>query len=189
MKKLLLASIILNLILGYFLVFSRKETKVVERLIIETHADKKEELRQDEVKGAELEKKIKKPRSEADPEMPPFMNDPEEFQHAGEKMEEKRKEFLIEKLGMSEEKIAKHNRLRDEFYQQSAQFWQKNPMRELTFKERRELIDLEEGFYKKLEKLHGKENWQRYQKFRENYNDKGQKQQIEEGEPFIFMGI
>jgi hypothetical protein len=188
MKRLLFSSLILNLVLAYFLVFQKKETTVVERLIIETHPDKKTKAKEEEVKAPEVEKK-KKPRSERETEMPPVMNDPEEFQHAGERMEEKRKDFFTEKLGMSEEKISEHNRLRDEFYQQSALFWQKNPMRELSFKERREMIDLEEAFYKKLENLHGKENWKRYQKFRESYNEKGHKRQIEEGEPFIFMGI
>ena len=48
---------------------------------------------------------------------------------------------------------------------------------------------MEENFYGKLEKLHGKKNWERYQKFRENYNQKGYKKQMDEGMPFIFMGL
>lgn len=189
MKKLLIASLIFNLVLGYFLVFERREAKVVERLIIETHAQHKmPETAQSRDEGKEERGKKRNKSSPDEAEDHPVFH-VEEFQDAGDKMEEKRKEFLTEKLGMSEEKIIEHNRLRDEFYRESALFWQKNPMKELSFKERRQMIDLEENFYKKLEKLHGKENWQRYQKFRENYNEKGQKKQIEEGEPFIFMGI
>jgi hypothetical protein len=187
MKKLLLASVIINIILGYHLVFNRKEPKVIERLIIETHPANKRDGEKVEVK--EVVKEKKKKSTSDDSGGAPFIHDSEDFQLAGEKMEERRKEFFSEKLGTTEEKIAEHNRLRDEFYQQSALFWQKNPMRELSFRERREMIDLEEVLYKKLEKLHGKENWQRYLKFRESYNEKGQKRQIEEGEPFIFMGI
>jgi uncharacterized protein YxeA len=188
MKNLLIVSFILNVVLGYLLVFQRKETKVVERLIVETHAQHKlPEMTDAQKERKEDKKKSKKIQLEGE-EDHPFM-DPEEFQNAGDMMEEKRKEFFTEKLGMTEDKIAEHNRLRDEFYHQSSLFWQKNPMKELSFKERRQMIDLEENFYKKLEKLHGKENWQRYQKFRETYNEKGQKRQIEEGEPFIFMGI
>ncbi len=187
MKKFLLGSVIVNFVLAYILLFNQKEPKVIERLIIETHPQKKPGGEKIEVKKVVKEKK-KKTKVE-DTGGVPFIHDSEEFQLAGEKMEERRKEFFSEKLGMTEDKIAEHNRLRDEFYQQSALFWQKNPMRELSFRERREMIDLEEVLYKKLEKLHGKENWQRYLKFRESYNEKGQKRQIEEGEPFIFMGI
>ena len=117
------------------------------------------------------------------------VHDSHEIQEAGEKMESDRVEFMSTELGMSEDKIAQHNKIRDEFFKKTAEFWQKNPMRELNFKERRQMIELEEEVHRKLEKLHGKKNWERYQKFRESYNQKGFKKQMEDGQPFLFMGL
>lgn len=187
MKALLGISILLNLVLAYFVT---KEPKVIEkeRLVIETHAEPRVEAVSTKAAApapapAAKEEKKKK-------EAPEFVGlDNHEFQEAGEKVEADRTEFMTETLGMSEEKIAKHNKLREEFFKNTAQFWQKNPMRELSFKERRELIALEEKFYSNLEKLHGKKNWEKYQKFREEYNSKGYKKQMEDGVPFLFMGL
>lgn len=189
MKYFLGISFILNLILGYHFFFSTPEKVVVERLIIETHDDNKTKALEPERTGIVKEtfpdaKKIRK--NEA-----PLVNvhDPQDFQEAGETMESERLDFFTEKLGMTEDKILKHNQIRDDFYQRTSLFWKKNPMRELSFEERRQIIDMEEEFFGKLEKLHGKKNWSKYQKYRENFNNKGYKKQMEEGRPFIFMGI
>lgn len=188
MKIILLLSLISNVVLTYFLV-KRSHLPVNERLIIESHS--------------QIEKKIKtenqlKPSAERTQVMaskdsdstkviePPIQED---IQDAGERMEADRKDFMTNELGISEEKMLSHQKLTQEFFKKTSSFWQKNPMRELSFKERRQLIELEEDIHRKLEKLHGKKNWARYQKFREDYNQQGFKQQLDEGRPFLFMGI
>lgn len=192
-KILLGISLILNLILGYFLLREKPENDFIERerLIIETHPrEVKQEKRPINVMpvNPEYSNPPKEEKKKADP--PEFRGlEHYEFQDAGEKMENERQEFFTESLGMSEDKIAEHNRIRDEFFKESTVFWKKNPMRELSFKERRQLLEMEETFHKKLEKLHGKKNWEKYQKFREDYNAKGYKKQMEEGHPFLFMGL
>lgn len=189
MKVLFGLSLVINFVLGYFLVIRKPEKEIIERVIIETHAQKVQEKNKEklppQVNG------VPKKEEAATTENEFIVSDfgPSEFQDAGEKMEVDRTEFFTDKLGMSEEKIAEHNRLRMEFFQESAKMWPSKPMREPTFAERRKLIDLEEEFHKKLEKLHGKKNWERYQKYREEYNEKGFKLQNEENRPFIFMGI
>ena len=189
MKYFLGISFILNLVMGYHLFFGTPEKVVVERLIIESHDDKKTKAAEPEKAG--MVKETSPSAKEARKKEAPLINvhDPQDFQEAGETMETERLDFLTENLGMSEEKILKHNQIRDDFYQRTSLFWKKNPMRELSFEERRQILDMEEEFFAKLEKLHGKKNWLKYQKYRENYNNKGYKKQMEEGQPFIFMGI
>lgn len=186
MKVVLGISILLNLVLAFYVV---KEPQVIEkeRLIVETHAEPRTEVVHTKAAAPAPVPETKEKKKKDAPEMVGLDN--HEFQEAGEKMEADRSEFMTETLGMSEEKIAKHNKLREEFFKQTAKFWQKNPMRELSFKERRQLIEMEENFYSNLEKLHGKKNWEKYQKFREEYNAKGYKNQMESGQPFLFMGL
>lgn len=187
-------------LLGFILFFSEEpQPEVRERLIIETHKEQlhpKEPVSamsvmpKPEVKKAEEKAKSKNNDSEEEKEFPEFMPmDTYEIQESGQRMEEKRMEFMTDVLGMSEDKIQEHNRIRDEFHRESSKFWARDPMRELTFSERREMINLEEDLHKKLEKLHGKENWKKYQKFREDYNNKGYQRQMKDGQPFIFMTL
>ena len=192
-KALLGLSFILNLILGYILLKDKpgKEFIERERLIIETHPrETKQDKRPINVMPVNPDYSNPPKEEKKKTATPEFVGlDQYEFQDAGEKMENERQEFFAESLGMSEDKIAEHNRLRDEFFKASTHFWQKNPMKELSFKERRQLLEMEENFHKKLEKLHGKKNWEKYQKFREDYNAKGYKKQMDEGQPFLFMGL
>lgn len=188
MKVFLGASLLVNFVLGYFLLTKKSETEIVERTIIETHAQAPKQFAMEETRGHTVTP-VKEPKKKVEA-LPDFaVHDQSEFQDAGEKMEMDRMDFLQDKLGMTEEKIAEHNRIRDEYFQKTAEFWKKNPMRELSFEERRQMISMEEELYAKLEKLHGKKNWERYQKFRENYNERGYKRQSEDNQPFIFMGL
>jgi hypothetical protein len=190
MKFVLGLSLIVNFVLGYALLTRKPEREVVERVIIETHGTEKPADVQmidtrNVVQPDISKKKVKKNRDGID-----FIPmDSSEMQEVGEKMEAERMEFMTTELGMNEEKIAKHNKIRDEFFRKTSLFWQKNPMRELSFKERREMIQMEEELHTKLEKLHGKKNWEKYEKFREKYNQKGFKKQTEENQPFLFMGL
>jgi hypothetical protein len=188
MKILLTLSFIVNLILGYSLFIRKNQVNERERLIVESHPQKMNHVVRPLTTGAPalaIEKKDEKRKEIVELAAP----DQREFQEAAEKVENDRMEFMTEVLGMSETKMAEQDQLREDFFKKSSQFWQKNPMRELSFQERRELIELEEAFHSKLLKLHGKKNWQKYQKFREDYNKKGLKRQIQDGQPFLFMGL
>ncbi len=191
MKILLGTSLALNMILGYLLLTRKPEKEVIERVIIETHADRKKNVHPEPL-PAPIKTKDSKAASDKTTEekLPEFQTfGPSEFQDAAEKMEFERTDFLTHKLGLSEEQIAQHRQLREEFYQKTATLWPKKPMQEPSFDQRRKMIDLEENFHKQLENLHGKKNWERYQKYRESYNEKGFKLQTEENRPFTFMGI
>lgn len=191
MKIFLGLSLAINMILGYLLLTRKPEREVIERVIIETHADRDKKINSEPlpnpIKTKDPKSLSEKPTEEKLPEYQTF--GPSEFQDAAEKMEFERTDFLTHKLGLSEEQMAQHRQLREEFYQSTAALWPKKPMQEPSFDERRKMIDVEENFHKQLEKLHGKKNWERYQKYRESYNEKGFKLQTEENRPFTFMGI
>lgn len=189
-KALFITSLIANFILGY-VAYRKEESTVVERVIIETHPEKKLEEVVSTKAAAPVPMKVatekSKPSVFAGGAPDPIHES--EFQDASEKMETDRREFMMSELGASEETLVKHNKIREEFYKKSSEFWGKNPMRELSFKERRDLLEMEETLHKKLEALHGKANWEKYLKFRETYNQKGFKAQMDDNRPFIFMGI
>lgn len=188
MKITLGLSLLLNLVLSYFVINQKTEEKVIERVIIETHGEVPKNTQVPKKPSEPILNNVTDKKKEIDrPDFFPL--ETHEFQDAGEKMESDRIEFLTEKLGLSENKLVEHNKLRDDFYKKTANFWKKNPMRELSFKERREMLSIEEELHLKLEKLHGKKNWERYQKYREEYNLLGFKRQTEDNQPFIFMGL
>ena len=194
MKIVLAISLILNVVLGIFLTKKEEQKPVLERLIIETH-EKPKEVKLNETRGhvvqdvnpAPKTKEKKKEEEIKAPEFYSFEND--DFQDAGEKMEAERVEFLTTKLGLPEEKVAKHKELREQYFKDTTKFWNKSPMGEMSFKDKRRLVDLEEKLYQDLEKLYGKKNWDKYQKYREDYNQRGFKNQQEQNQPFLFMGI
>jgi hypothetical protein len=190
MKLLLGLSLLGNLILGYQLWNKKPEKEIIERVIIETHAENKnsapEMVDTRKVIRPDLPKSEKK-KAPTSGEFFPLES--AEIQEAGEKMENEKLEFMTVELGMTEEKISEHNRIRDDFYKKSSKLFQKNPMGELPFEDRRKLVDMEEKLHRDLEKLHGKKNWERYKKFREDYNKKGFKRQSEDNQPYLFMGL
>lgn len=194
MKILLTLSLIVNLVLVYFL-FSKKEDKpALEKVIIETHkkspplpdSSKKIPLNSvKDIKSESLASKLK----DKDQEVGPELYDGADFQDSGERIERDKEEFLTQKLGLSEEKIQAYHKLRDDYFKETSNFWSKGPLGELSIEQRRKLLDREEKLHKDLEKLYGKDNWESYRKFREEYNQRVFKMQQEEQRPLLFMGI
>jgi len=190
MKYFLILSLLINVVLSYLLLTRGPEKEVRERLVIETHAEgPKVEIKTLEEKPTKPKKVIKEKNSEGREFIVGQGPDPQEVQEAAEAMEEERMTFFNEVLGVKEEEIAEHNRLRQDFFKKTADFWQKNPTLEPSFEERRKLIKMEEEYHSQLEKLYGKGRWEKYQKFRNDYNQKGYKKQMEDNQPFIFMGL
>ena len=197
MKIILGISLILNLVLIYSLMTQEKKNHKppLEKIIIETHKNPRLEkltqtpaFRVGPVPGSQ--EKQAKETEKNNVEMPDaFAFDSVDVQDAGEKLEFDRMSYLSDKLGLSEEKISEHKRLREEFYKETDSFWKKNPVGEISFSDRRQMIDREEKLHRDLEKLFGKEKWLRYQKYRQDYNQRSFKQQREENRPFLFMGI
>jgi hypothetical protein len=193
MKIVLALSLGLNLLLSGWLFFKKTadDGSVPERLVIQDFP----EATPQQVLGNNSPA-IKNPSAQNEKDPPKQLDltvlapsDPVEVQEAGERMETDRQEFMLQKLRVTEKKLSKHNELREDFFKRTSAFWQKNPMRELSFEDRRKLIEIEEDYHRSLEKLYGRKNFERYQKFREAYNQKGFKRQMEDNRPFLFMGL
>lgn len=189
MKIILIVSLILNVVLGIFLV-GKKNSPVMERTIIETHAEPRQ------VKHRETRAHVVSPitteKEKSDPEntLPDMLDaDQVEVQDAGERMENERVEFLHNELQIPEATLREHQKLRNQFFQATGELWKNSGTGELSFEQKRELIDMEEKLHQDLEKLYGKKNWERYQKYRDDYNRRGFKKQSEDNHPFIFMGL
>lgn len=190
-KIILTISLVTNFTLAYFLV-SKKDEPKLERIVIETPAEKPVSVETTVSTTASAPKVMPEVKEEKRPMLSANYHDmpaESEIREASEKMETDRQEFMMNELGMTEDKIAQHNKIRENFFKKTSSFWKKNPMRELTFKERRKLIEFEEEFHNNLIKLHGEKNWAKYQKFREKYNEKSFKSQMEDNRPTVFMGL
>ncbi len=163
----------------------------MERLIIETHSQKKQILQKTVTPKTTLhcDSKIEDKKTENRGFPGPELLNPEEIQQAGEKMESDRSDFLTQMLDLSEEKILQHKKFRHHFLKATSVFWQSRPLGELSLMERRKLLEAEERYHLQLEKLYGKEKLKKYESFREKYNQKGFKKQMHNGEAHIFMGL
>lgn len=110
-------------------------------------------------------------------------------QEGQEQLEADRKNFFIENLGLSPNMVYEYQRLRAEHFARTAGLWKTDPYGEVSFEVKRKLLGLEERLYRDVRKLLGEKNWERYQEFREAYNKEGFSRQVEENQPFLFMGL
>jgi hypothetical protein len=183
MKILLIVSVFLNF---FFLTLLLKKSNEVplEKTIIETHVEQRPLPSSDgPPKPANKPRQDKKKAS-----LTPFHE--EEFLAIHERLESERNDFMITELGLTPEKLVRYQELKEAFALKSSELWKRgNSYGEMSFAERRRLIDLEEQLHRDLSALMGKKQWNRYQKFRDNYNRKGFKRQSEENQPFLFMGL
>jgi hypothetical protein len=180
MKSLLIFSLITNVLLIYFLLTKETEKEVVERIIVETHS------RPVKTEVPRLVEKPQEGEMDSSSQKKFFSVDAQEGQ---ERVETERERFMVEELGIAEDKIQEHNRLREEYYQKTNRIWGSDPTKEPSFAERRLLIDLEEKLHRDLEKLHGKQNWKKYQEFRERYNSRGASMHPDDMTPLFYMGL
>lgn len=171
MKILLIISLVVNLILGV-LYFQEKNNPPLERIILE-QASQTEEVKPTQI--SQKKKKIKKAKS-GESELSEI--DPLEVFNEGdletvaEDMNEVRKDFH-HKLGLSENVLQKKEKLMQKFLEESQPIYRKGPMPfNMSFADRRKLIDLEEKLHQDMEKLYGKEGWAKYKAMVDRYNQK-----------------
>lgn len=191
MKIILSLSIVLNIALAAVLFLQENQVRY-EKVIVETHGDSNK-IHADEVKTSFASMKREKPSSEAPAEEvigpQPIPVGEEEMAETHQKMEGERTEFMTQDLGLSPDVVFEYQRLRNEYFEKTSRLWQGDPFGEISFESRRNMLVLEEKLHKDLAGLLGKKNWDRYQKFRENYNRHGFEKQVEENQPFLFMGL
>lgn len=192
MKGLLIVSVVLNIILGGIL-YQEKQRPVVERIIIE----EKPAITHKKRKAPEIRPQTTLMHSQEVPVVDDEKLDPvvsfesQEYEDQVSVIENERKDFLISQLGLREEVLEQHNKLREDFLKKTNAIYGKDPvsMGEMSFADKKELIRLEEEYQKKLIELYGKKNWNKFEAYRKRFNENVMKRVQEENAPAILMGI
>ena len=183
MKFFLALSIILNGVLLY-LYLEEKNQPPIERIIMETHerrevtaTSKKDSKLLPELKESitpikpgvsDLKTKSKKDKNAAFA----IIGDEVSFDRAAYEMDLAKKDFF-DKIELPEEKVEKKTEIMSNFYNKSGEYYKKNKSSMgMSFKDRRELLNMEEQAHSQIEKIYGKEKWQKYKDFVDGYNNK-----------------
>lgn len=197
MKILFALSLLGNIILGY-LYFTRSPEIIVEKTIVESHPGKDSRTRVKPVQGPQTfgpgrqDHPSDDNAKSANSGPKPFEPDPHiehDFAVAAEKVEQDKQEFLTQELKLDQSTLLIERKLKEEHLREIDEIFRRTGQREMTFNDRRKLIDLEERLHHDLRNLYGPKKWEKYQKFRERYNSRGFKDQNEADPPFIFMSL
>lgn len=175
MKYLLCFSLLLNVILAT-LYYQEKSRPPLERIILEEKKagiEASPSTQKMVVEAREKKSKVSKQTEGEDSEVDPLeVFSAEDFELIADDMNEIRKDFHA-KLGLSEDLLRKKEKIMQEYLKESAPIYAKSPLPfNLSFADRRKLIDLEEKLHKDFEQLYGKENWARYKAKVDSYNKK-----------------
>ena len=164
MKKLLTLSLILNVVLIYFY-FEEINQPPIERIVME-----KKVAPENNPATAPLVKKQDAPKI-SDSDVQILVQDEQSFIQASDEIGIAQNKFL-EDLEISEGFLKRKEKLTQEYFKQTGTIYGKNGQRpaELSFKERRRLIELEEKVQRDYKNLFGESRWDQYKKWVDDYN-------------------
>lgn len=159
MKVLLALSLLTNLILGV-LYYKEKSLPPIERIVIEERVK--------EVVRPALE--IKPQRFKHEPQRPVPISNVEDFGSVVERTEEVKKE-LIERVGITDEQLKTKKKLEKNYEKEINKLIKgNNSFMNLSFSDRRKLLDLEEKLHQDISKAFGKNQWSTYKKMIDAHN-------------------
>lgn len=173
MKKLLTLSLILNVVLIYFY-FEEINQSPIERIVMEKkgapEGSETPSGPQDNPATAALVKKQDAPKI-SDRDVQIIVQDEQSFIQASDEIGIAQNKFL-EDLEISEGFLKRKEKLTQEYFKQTGSIYGKNGQRpaELSFKERRRLIELEEKVQRDYKNLFGESRWDQYKKWVDDYN-------------------
>lgn len=184
MKWLLLISVLLNLLLSYAY-FELKNRPPLERIIIEEVPKAAEPQKSGEVKQNSLVPQIPV-KKESKNELRAYSET--EFEESIQKVQSDKEEFLVNELGLDQSQLEKIQKLKMQSWQEIGRVHDKGKVGgELSFDDRRQIIDLEEKLQYDIARTVGPKRWEKFLKFRDNYNKKVIKKQIEDHTPMTLM--
>ena len=174
MKSLLLMSIVLNAVLGFKLYLNSKKP-ALERIVVEEKIIEKEvpvvgslkpSLKVPDDKSAVKDNKDQEPQPMAYSHAP--MNEAE-WQDEIEKVEVAKQRFF-EKENIDPVVLDKAGKIKLAFQKKQQALFKDVYPGELPIEKRRQQIDLEEKYQKDMQALFGKSKWEKFEAFRNRYN-------------------
>lgn len=178
MRGVLLFSVLLNLYLGYE-VWALRSKPPLERTVIETHS---EALPPQEV-VIKLEQEPKK--NEPSPTAPQLL----ELDEVLDKVASEREEFLTQELHATPLELEQIESIKREYQAKFQSVLGKGPLKvEMSLEERKRFLDLETQRERDFERVLGRKRFQRFQKFKQKYNERMVKRQAN-GKGSVFVPI
>jgi len=199
MKILLGISLILNVVLG-ILYFQKQNEPPLERFIMEhsnesVTEDKPREKKKTHPKSAMMVNTMEAahlpPVTEQDEAVidPPTHVDGRDYEELADHIQTAKKEYLLNQLNLEESVFKKGEKLRKEYIKEINRIYNnKNANPEMSINDRRQLLALEEAYQNKLKQAYGEKNWEKFEHYRNKYNESVWKKVREDGAPAIFMG-
>ena len=193
MNIILILSVLLNFALG-FLYWKESSKPGLERSIVETHEEPRivEKKIYVKVPSRPLDTNRKKltenePQSAGVPSGQMTEFDPKVYEQSVEKVTQDREVFMQESLDLTPEDLQKIEKVKKDFYKEADQLIL--GMSEPTIEQRRQLLDLEESREAEFARIMGREKWEKFKKYRDDYNRKSFDRQADEQSVFIPMDI
>jgi hypothetical protein len=148
MKWILSTSLLLNLVLGTFLVLRKPSYKALPSL-------------------PKMKVKAEKPKeSKEATEIAP-----RDFEERFEKLKDDREEMLF-RLGFNSQDVQRIEEIKDRFNQKYLDVIPVDQGPDLTFEQRRRIIDIEEAREKEFQKVFGQKRWESFRRSQQDYNKK-----------------
>ncbi len=164
MKWILFSSILLNLILGTILVV--RKPSLPEPIVIEKVQPKIVE------KLVFQERPVPVEKSPKTPEVPSNERaGAQDFEERFEKLKEDKEEILL-RLGFSSQDVQRIEEIKEKYNQKYLEVIPMDQGPDLTFEQRRRIIDIEEGREKEFRRTFGEKRWQKFRRSQEEYNKK-----------------
>ncbi len=173
MKWLLGFSLLLNGFLGWK-IFQKEELPPIESTIVEAHPrvitrEVRVEVPAEKVKEVMVENK----------QPAPF--DERVADELVQKVDTDREDYLTQELALNPSKISEIKKIKNKYMKFYSEVIPDGQLGQITVDQKRRLIELEEARDKEFAGAMGEAKWERFIKFREEYNRKMQKQSNESG--------
>jgi hypothetical protein len=188
MKFILFISLMANLSLGY-LYWKETSKPRIERTIIESHPETKVVEKKVFVKIPHTGNQIQLDKKSTDAPTPMVEFDQKSYEQIVEKVSADRETYLQETLAVEPEVMEKIDKVKKKFFKEADKLILGSGMQEPTIEQRRQLLNLEEAREKEFSRSMGEKKWQKFKSFRDEYNRKNYKRQMEEHTLFIPMEI
>lgn len=180
MKKLLVISLIVNVIL-IFLLWREEKKPPLERIVIEEkHPVSPSRNISVPSPGPLATSPVTKESHAPQQEKPTEDIGEAHIEVLVEKVGQDRMEFMTEKLKLGQKELDQIEKVKDDYMLKVQAIFPIGPGTELSVEQRRRMLELEVGRDQALARIMGKQKWEKFQKFRKTYNQEKFQEQFSE---------